>query len=89
MSKSVLVMDTQERCLDCKIGQNMSNCMETCIYCPIAEKLALDKEAETIPEWCPLRPLPERMLPILGQRIWMKGYTRGRNDCIDEIIGDE
>lgn len=61
MSKSVLVMDTPEHgCISCLIGRNHSNSLETCIYCPIAGKSALDEEAEIIPDWCPLKPLPEK-----------------------------
>ena len=29
MSKSVLVINTPERCIDCEIGQNYSNIIET------------------------------------------------------------
>lgn len=59
--KSVLVIDTPEHgCISCLIGRNHSNSLETCIYCPIAGKCVLDKEAETIPDWCPLKPLPEK-----------------------------
>ena len=45
MSKSVLVIDTPEHgCVSCLIGQNHSNSLETCIYCPIAGKCVLDKK---------------------------------------------
>lgn len=61
MSKSVLVMETPEKgCVSCLIGQNHSNSLEACIYCPIAEKCVLDEKAETIPDWCPLMDLPEK-----------------------------
>lgn len=60
MSKSVLVIDTPEKgCISCLIGRYRSDRVNTSIYCPIAEKTALDDEAETIPEWCPLMPLRE------------------------------
>lgn len=63
MSKSVLVIDTPEHgCISCLIGQNHSNSLETCIYCPIAEKCVLDKEAEAIPDWCPLVDLPKKKI---------------------------
>ena len=51
MSKSVLVMDTPESCSECKIGHDMS----ICFICPIANKVALNKEAEAAPDWCPLK----------------------------------
>lgn len=87
MSKSVLVMDTPERgCVSCLIGQNHSNSLETCIYCPIAERCVLDKEAETIPDWCPLRPLPEKRDTKMTGADWNCGYNDGWNACVDEII---
>lgn len=63
MSKSVLVMETPEKgCVSCLIGQNHSNSLEACIYCPIAEKCVLDEKAETIPDWCPLMDLHIRYI---------------------------
>ena len=81
MNKSVLVLNTPESCSDCKIGKDMSNCMEVCIICPIAEKVALNEEAEAIPDWCPLRVLPEKKT---GENL---NWAIGWNDCIDEITG--
>lgn len=88
MSKSVLVIDTPESCINCKIGQNMSNYMETCIRCPIAGKCALDEEAESIPDWCPLKPLPEKMaIPRGARNVDGLEYAAGYNTCINEITG--
>lgn len=91
MSKSVLVIDTPEHgCISCLIGRNHSNSLETCIYCPIAGKCVLDKEAETIPDWCPLRPLPEKkeyIVPIDNVESQKDIIAVGWNACIDEIAG--
>lgn len=47
--KSVLMIDAPEHgCVSCLIGRNHSNCLEICIYCPIAGKSALDEEAEIL-----------------------------------------
>nr|DAZ20358.1 MAG TPA: hypothetical protein [Caudoviricetes sp.] len=86
MSKSVLVIDTPERCIDCEIGQNYSNIIETCVSCPIAGKSALDGEAESIPDWCPLKPLPEKMTGVAQTDHW-NSIKEGWNECIDEITG--
>jgi hypothetical protein len=87
MSKSVLVIDTPERgCISCSIGQNDSNCRITRIYCPIAGKSALDGEAESIPDWCPLKPLPEKMTGVAQTDHW-NSIKEGWNECIDEIGG--
>lgn len=93
MSKSVLVMDTPERgCISCSIGQNDSNCRITRIYCPIAEETAFDEEAETIPDWCPLKPLPDKkeyIVPIDNVESQKDIIAVGWNACIDEITGGE
>ena len=87
MSKSVLVIDTPERCIDCEIGQNYSNMLETYISCPIAGKCVLDKDAEMIPDWCPLMDLPEKDNGDYPANTFDAGFVEGWNQCIDEIAG--
>lgn len=90
MSKLVLVIDTPEHgCISCLIGRNRSNYLETCIYCPIAGKSALDEEAEIIPEWCPLKPLPEKDNGDYPSNTSDAGFVESWNQCIDEIAGGE
>lgn len=93
MSKSVLVMETPERgCISFPIGQNDSNCRITRIYCPIAEETAFNEEAETIPDWCPLKPLPEKKsttAPVSNYEVQKNLFAAGWNGCIDEITGGE
>lgn len=93
MSKSVLVMNTPERgCISCSIGQNDSNCRITRIYCPIAEETAFNEEAEAIPDWCPLKPLPEKKsttAPVSNYEVQKNLFAAGWNGCIDEITGGE
>lgn len=93
MSKSVLVIDTPKSCIDCPIGRNMSNPLEVCVVCGATRKCVIDKEPESIPEWCPLKPLPKRK-PVLsldalsGYTEWNKnGQDRGWNNCLDNITG--
>lgn len=91
----LLVIDTPEHgCVSCLIDRNHSNSLETCIYCPIAGKSALDEKAEIIPDWCPLMDLPEKMkvTGIYNGEYFKAGgklpsYKIGWNDCIDEITG--
>lgn len=88
MNKSVLVMETPEKgCVSCPIGQNDSNCRITRIYCPIAEETAFNEEAETAPDWCPLKPLPEKSTTENDMTDYQCGMVDGRNQCIDEITG--
>lgn len=87
MSKSVLVLDTPENCISCSISRDCSNILETCTFCPITGKCVLDKEAETIPGWCPLKPLPKKK----EKRDWRSKlsleWVRGWNTCINKITG--
>ena len=90
MSKSVLVIDTPEHgCISCLIGRNHSNILETCIYCPIVGKCVLDEEAETIPDWCPLKPLPEEKEEEYWRSRFSLAWIRGWNTCISKITGGE
>lgn len=85
MSKSVLVIDAPESCSKCKIGHDMS----ICIICPIANKVALNEKAEAVPDWCPLKPLPEKGAIENDMTDYQCGMVDGRNQCIDEITGGE
>ena len=86
MSKSVLVMNTPEHgCISCLIGRNHSNSLETCIYCPITGKCVIDKKAEAIPDWCPLKPLPEKDDFDDPYEEYYTGYRDGWNDYLREI----
>lgn len=90
MSKSVLVIDhTPENCYDCPIGQDCSNILEASVFCLGAGKCVLDKEAEMIPDWCPLKPLPEKNTTENDMTDYQCGMVDGRNQCIDEITGGE
>lgn len=85
MSKSVLVIDTPENCISCSISRDCSNILETCTFCPITGKCVLDKEAETIPDWCPLKPLPEKDDFDDPYEEYYTGYRDGWNRCLEEI----
>jgi hypothetical protein len=45
----------------------------------------VDMEAETRPNWCPLRSAPEEQLVWHDDDDWVMGY----NNCVREIIGSE
>lgn len=106
MSKSVLVIDTPENCYDCPFGTEYCSDSEYEGCCELAECLDSDMrliteehydyESESRPDWCPLRPLPEKM-KLAGkydQEYFQKGgkmpsYKCGWNDCLDKITGGE
>lgn len=100
MSKSVLVMDTPENCYDCLFGTTYCGKLEYAGYCELAYRLNYDVilmteehydyESKSRPEWCPLKPLPEKMIIPRGARN-TDGleYASGYNTCINEIKGGE
>lgn len=49
-------------------------------------KSVLDGEAESIPDWCPLKPLPEKSTTENDMTDYQRGMVDGRNQCIDEIV---
>ena len=92
MSKSVLVIDTPENCLDCQFCFELDEGVEAC--CSISDD---DKDTSLMkkidceygycqgkPDWCPLKELPNK-------KNWgeiFNGNVKGWNDCLKEIIGE-
>lgn len=78
MSKSVLVIDTPENCYDCQFCYELDEGVEA--YCPIMnddEDKSLMKEIDCEdgycqgkPNWCPLKPLPEKMTGVVLTEHW-------------------
>lgn len=87
MSKSVLVIETPENCYDCPISQDCSNILEASLFCLGAGKCVIDKEAEMIPDWCPLMDLPEKDNGDHPANTFDAGFVEGWNQCIDKITG--
>lgn len=47
-----------------------------------------DCESKSKPDWCPLKPLPEKMTGVASTDHW-NSINSGWNGCIDEITGGE
>lgn len=70
MSKSALVIDTPENCYDCPFGISYCGELEYEGLCELADCLDYDIvlmteehydcESKSRPDWCPLKPLPEK-----------------------------
>lgn len=82
MSKSVLVIDTPENCKICNYHKR-----EYVHYCLI-ENATID-DASKKPDWCPLKPLPEKSTIENDMTDYQCGLVDGWNACIDEITGGE
>lgn len=92
MSKSVLLIDTPENCLDCQFCYELDEGVEAC--CSISDD---DKDTSLMkkinyeygycqgkPDWCPLKELPNK-------KNWgeiFNGNVKCWNDCLKEIIGE-
>lgn len=97
MSKSVLVIDTPENCYGCPFGTEYCGNLEYAGYCELADCLDCDViliteehydcESKSRPDWCPLKPLPEKSTIENDMTDYQCGMVDGRNQCIDEITG--
>lgn len=79
MSKSVLVIDTPEKCDSCMyIGTFHSFCKINCRDI---------KDTSVKPDWCPLKPLPEKFDNEKDRKLgdFEPLFKIGWNACIDEI----
>lgn len=90
MSKSVLVINTPPCCEDCPCSAIVKAPQKTWeAYCELCEKF--NNKIMTKPEWCPLKPMPERKD---GTFRWTgfddvadESYLHGWNACLDELEG--
>lgn len=80
MSKSVLVIDTPENCGKCKFISEF--------WCRAMNGRRVPNN-DVIPNWCPLKPLPEKNTTENDMTDYQCGMVDGRNQCIDEITGGE
>lgn len=83
MSKSVLVMETPESCRSCYL------CGFTLALQYCREKLKDIKGTSVKPDWCPLKPLPEKDDFVnVPHDEYYTGYHDGWDNCIDAITGE-
>ena len=95
MSKSVLVIDTPETCVDCQFCYELDEGAEAC--CSISDDnkdTSLMKKIDCEygycqgkPNWCPLTDLPEKDNGDYQANTSDAGFVEGWNQCIDEITG--
>lgn len=85
MSKAILVIDMPRYCNECPIcASYQTGAFSPREYwCVASENIGVDPDKK--PDWCPLRPLPEKKI------IWhideRSNKERGYNDCLCDIIG--
>jgi hypothetical protein len=79
MSKSVLVLDTPKYCASCALRSGILH-----PFCRANRRDITDLSIR--PDWCPLKPLPEKMTGVAQTDHW-NSIKEGWNECIDEITG--
>lgn len=84
MSKSVLVIDTPKYCAVCVLRSGVLH-----PFCRFRVNNRDITDLSIRPDWCPLKPLPEKMIIPRGARN-TDGieYAFGYNTCINEITGE-
>ena len=97
MSKSVLVIDTPKSCYNCPFGTEYYDIYIYKGNCELAEHLGkimtlvteeyYGFESKSRPDWCPLKPLPEKSTTENDMTDYQCGMVDGRNQCIDEVTG--
>lgn len=80
MSKSVLVIDTPKYCALCVLRSGVHH-----PFCRVNNRDITDLSIR--PDWCPLKPLPEKMTGVVLTEHW-SGVKKGCNGCIDAIAGE-
>lgn len=94
MSKSVLVIDTPENCVDCIFCQEFNTRSREYAYCYVVNgnsendmKLinCVYGYRQSKPDWCPLMDLPEKDDFDDLYDEYYTGYHDGWNDCLREI----
>ena len=88
MKKAVLLMDVPETCLDCNLCVLDTDGSISCYY---NKRVICSNVGEnnSRPNWCPLRPLPDRK-EITETYKWedrLPSFKCGWNWCLDEITG--
>lgn len=79
MSKSVLVIDTPEKCVSCMYVGTFHD------FCRINFRDIKDVSAK--PAWCPLVDLPKKDNGDYPANTSDASFVEGWNQCIDEITG--
>lgn len=90
MSKAVLVMDMPECCADCPCSFFERSNSKLNLICGIVQE---DANNVGKPDWCPLRPMPEKETEPIDEYDIGKDYSEGTMDgwnaCIDAIGGGD
>lgn len=96
MSKSVLVVDTPETCLDCIFCFELNEGINACCSVESDDKdnsllkeiICKDGYCQMKPDWCPLKEVPDEENNDYGYDEYCDGYDDGWNSLRDRILGE-
>lgn len=75
--KSLLIIDTPKNCGDCP-------CIHDELWMCQADKEYREGEYSSIPSWCPLKPMPEKVVVDMSES-HEAYYQIGWNECLEEL----
>lgn len=88
VNKAILIMDVPSGCIKCPLYDYVPS------RCFVTDKFQNDISEDFKPEWCPLKPMPEKkdICGTYNGEYYAKGGMMpsakiGYNTCIDEILG--
>lgn len=84
MSKAILVIDMPEHCGYCDFCYYSDGRIPSCQL-----KLRAIDDYKIKPDWCPLKPMPEKSLTGNSDYLQWGDWEDGYNACIDEILGEQ
>ena len=96
MSKSILVIGTPDCCDYCSIGRIFG--MTGQVECMASKDIRVNQDGKTIPDWCPLKKVPEKkqyngvdgitgvILEDRTDKAIHEAAALGWNACIEEIL---
>lgn len=93
MEKSILVIDTPSCCGGCPCCKKQEDNWGDIAWAECYNgKSVYDYYDVGRPDWCPLKPLPQRKMPKFGeaypQSMVLIDRWKGYDECLDDILGD-
>lgn len=89
MANGIIVVDMPESCLYCDLcTSHQASALSVREYwCPAMGCMEVNVTEK--PDWCPIKPLPEKMDHQSRHGLLQEQIMVGWNMCIDEILGEE
>lgn len=79
MNKAILVVDMPESCRDCMIRSLADDCQA------IGRFVQEYRQNKNKPDWCPLKPMPEKEDHVFNMVKYEDGWIDGWNAFFDNI----